>query len=76
MTIVGGQGDVPAAKRDYDYFYGVGTGGEPAADVAGSLDGNGGNGAAIFAARVPGELLPRKTILFYSGPFAALEVDR
>lgn len=55
---------MPGNVADFDYYHGVGRGGEV------DVDGNGGEGspgAAVIIARVPGTSLPSQAVLFFTG---------
>lgn len=59
MISISGDEDIPPLTKDFDYYHGVGTGGEGRE--------RGGNGLAVIIATVPDIQLPMKTVLFYSG---------
>lgn len=64
MLSVSGEGATPGNFADFDYYHGVGRGGQV------NLDGNGGEGgagAALIIASVPGTPLPSQTTMFYTG---------
>lgn len=59
-----GEGHVPGHIADFDYYHGVGVGGHVGLD---GIGGQGGGGAAVIIARVPGVLLPARTSFFFTG---------
>lgn len=64
LLSAGGEGHVPGHATDFDYYHGVGVGGQVGLDGGG---GRGGGGAAVIVARVPGVPLPARTPFFFTG---------
>lgn len=55
---------MPAHTTDFDYYHGVGVGGQVDLDGRG---GQGGGGAAVIVAQVPGVPLPARNSFFFTG---------
>lgn len=64
MLSTSGEAHVPAHSDDFDYYHGVGTGGQVGLDGRG---GDGGGGAAVIVSRVKGVPLPTRTPFFFTG---------
>lgn len=64
MLSAGGEGHVPGHSDDFDYYHGVGTGGQVGLDGRG---GDGAGGAAVIVSRVKGVPLPARTPFFFTG---------
>lgn len=64
LLSVSGEGALSGNMEDFDYYHGVGMGGQIGADGSG---GAGHGGAAVIIARVPGTPLPFQSALFYAG---------
>lgn len=55
---------MPGHSNDFDYYHGVGAGGQVGLDGRG---GDGGGGAAVIVSRVKGVPLPARTPFFFTG---------
>lgn len=64
LLSVNGKGLTPGHAKDFDYYHGVGVGGQVSLDGQG---GDGGPGAAVIVSRVPGVPLPSRSSFFFTG---------
>ncbi|CAM9161625.1 unnamed protein product [Ectocarpus fasciculatus] len=64
LLSVSGEGQTPGHAKDFDYYHGVGVGGQVSLDGHG---GDGGPGAAVIVSRVPGVPLPSRSSFFFTG---------
>ncbi|CAM9642237.1 unnamed protein product, partial [Ectocarpus sp. 12 AP-2014] len=64
LLSVSGEGQTPGHVKDFDYYHGVGVGGQVSLDGHG---GDGGPGAAVIVSRIPGVPLPSRSSFFFTG---------